>query len=113
MTGVGKGIAYVSFPGGGIFMPARSPYDRQMLIEHIADRVRSKGQVQVLIDNQRWMVHLNRGPSADCCEGCGYTRDPACYSPTIGDGAYCVKCAFGAYVDAVAPHEQTMACAAS
>jgi hypothetical protein len=34
-----KGIAHVSFPGGSMVLPARTPYDRQMLLEHIVDRV--------------------------------------------------------------------------
>src|SRR5690242_6101556 len=90
-----KAIAHVSFPGGGIFLPARSPYDLQMLTEHIADRVRSKGHVQVLLDEQRWMVHLNRGPIRICCASCGDSADSTCYRAPDGDAAYCVPCALG------------------
>ena len=89
------GIAHVSFPGGGIFLPARSPYDRQMLVEHVNDRVRIKGQVQVLVDDRRWMVHLRRGSLAACCASCGDPADSACYATGHGDAAYCVHCAFG------------------
>ncbi len=89
------GIAHVSFPGGGIFLPARNPYDRQMLTEHIADRVRTKGQVQVLLGDQRWIVHRRRGPLSVCCAGCGESVDAACYSTASGDAGFCVRCAFG------------------
>ncbi len=49
MIALAKGIAYVSFPGGGMFVPARSPYDRQMLVECVADRTLGTYKVQVLM----------------------------------------------------------------
>jgi late competence protein required for DNA uptake (superfamily II DNA/RNA helicase) len=95
MSVLSKAIAHVSFPGGGMFLPARSPYDRQILVEHIADRVRSKGHVQVLLDEQRWMVHLNRGAGRTCCSHCGDTGDSACYRTPEDGVAYCLTCALG------------------
>jgi hypothetical protein len=61
MTTLVKGVAHVSFVGGGTFFPARSPDNRQALVEYVADRVRAAGRVQVLVDGQRWMVEP-RGP---------------------------------------------------
>ena len=94
-----RGIAHVSFAGGGFFLPARSPYDRQLLAEHVQSRVRAKGKVQVLIDDQRWMVR-RRGSSglADCSQ-CGGAVNSACYLG-IGSGTpYCLTCAFGDLVE--------------
>ena len=93
MTGGTPGIAHVSFTGGGIFVPARTPYDRQMLIEHVVDRVRSKGQVQVSVDNQRWLVHLVLGLSTARCWSCGNSADAVCYPTACGEVVYCVRCA--------------------
>lgn len=45
MMELAKGIAHVSFAGGGILVPARDPDDRQTLVEHVADHIRAKGQV--------------------------------------------------------------------
>ena len=99
MSVLPKAIAHVSFPGGGMFLPARSPYDRQMLVEHIADRVRSKGRVQVLLDEQRWMVHLNRGTPRPMCSNCGDAVDSTCHR-TADDGvASCLACALGPVSD--------------
>jgi len=89
------GIAHVSFAGGGIFLPARSPYDRQMLQEHIADRVRMKGQVQVLLDDRRWLVHRRHGPVTTGCASCGESMDATCRSTLSGGAGFCVHCAFG------------------
>jgi hypothetical protein len=74
-----KGIAHVSFPGGGMFVPARNPYDRQLLAEHVLSRARAKGQVQVLLDDQRWMVYHSPGRRNICCSRCGVAVDSACY----------------------------------
>ena len=95
MSVLPKAIAHVSFPGGGMFLPARSPYDRQMLVEHIADRVRSKGRVQVLLDEQRWMVHLNRGLPRALCSSCGDAVDSTCHRAADDGVAYCLSCALG------------------
>ena len=104
MSVLPKAIAHVSFPGGGIFLPARSPYDRQMLVEHIADRVRSKGRVQVLLDEQRWMVHLNRGSARICCTSCGDAADSACYRASDNAIAYCITCALGTASELIPPY---------
>lgn len=106
MIGMANGIAHVSFAGGSIFVPARNPYDRQMLMEHIAERVRAQGHVQVLVDDQRWLVRLSRGSSADCCSNCGYSLDAAGYAAVTGAAAFCVSCAFGVHAESISPHRQ-------
>jgi len=89
-----NGIAHISFHGGGIFMPARTPYDRQLVAEHVADRVRTKGRVQVLIDDQRWMVHVNNGAVGAGCAGCGVALRAASCCAVGNDSVYCVRCVF-------------------
>ncbi len=94
MNGIAKGIAHVSFPGGGLFVPARSAYDRQLLLDHVLDRVHSKRHVQVLVDDQRWLVHdLEDGclTSAACC-CCG--AESTCIAVKGGGLPYCIRCAF-------------------
>ncbi len=94
MRALAKGIAHVSFTGGGIVLPARSPYDRQVLIEHVTHRVHTQGRVQVLVDDGRWMVHAHRGAAIGCAR-CGHVGDSVCYSDATGEVAYCVRCALG------------------
>jgi len=89
-----RGIAHVSFPGGGIFLPARDLYDRETLIEHVNQRVRAKGRVQVLIDSHRWMVQPNSS-LANPCADCGQTADACCYSSGGYGAPHCVRCALG------------------
>ena len=90
-----SGVAHIAFPGGGIFLPVQSPYDRQTLVEYVAVRVRSKGQVQVTLDNRCWSVRLCNATAAVTCAGCGFCVDAACYSTASAEVAHCVRCAFG------------------
>ena len=94
--GLAGGIAHVSFSGGGLFLPARDPYDRQTLIEYVVQRVHTKGRVQVLVDKHRWMVQANalQQPGAPCV-ACGQATDAACYSATSDAAGYCLRCALG------------------
>jgi hypothetical protein len=76
-----------------MFLPVRNPYDRQLLVEHVGERVRAKGQVQVLMGDRLWMVHRNRGPGAAHCDSCGLAAATACYSRGCEGACYCVACA--------------------
>lgn len=101
MNAMAKGVAHISFAGGGIFLPARNPYDRQLLVEHVGARVQSSGPVQVLLEDQVWMVHCNRGSGAARCTRCGMAAATACYSRGGEENCYCVACALGTEVEPV------------
>jgi hypothetical protein len=100
MTMIGKGIAHVSFTGGGMFLPARDPYNRETLVAHVVHLVSTREHVQVIVDERRWMVHLSRSQTGPCCSSCGAVVHSVCYAVTGGD-VYCVKCAFGGQVETV------------
>ena len=95
MDAIATGIAHVSFAGGGTFLPTRTPYQRQMLVEHVLQCVRANGQVQVLVDDQRWMVYLRGGALTVCCSRCGHSLGSAVYSTGDATEAYCGECALG------------------
>lgn len=99
-----SGIAHVSFAGGGVFLPARDPYDRQTLIDHVNERVRAKGRVQVLIDNDRWVVQRNSSPAESVCTLCGQPADTACFSSGGYGAPCCVRCALGRATRVAPPH---------
>ena len=90
-----SGIAQILFRNGGVFLPARSPYDREIVMEHVTDRARTAGEAEVLLDGQRWKVQLQRGQPAVLCAHCGIAANPTCYATHNGKAAHCVKCAFG------------------
>lgn len=95
-----RGIAHISFIGGGVFLPARNPYDRQVLVEHVAERVRSKGEVLVTLDDRYWSVCKSNETPGICCFACGHSLESAPYSATNQQTVYCVKCAFGERTEA-------------
>ena len=103
MNAMAEGIAHISFAGGGMFLPARNPYDRQMLAEHVGDRVGAKGHVQVLMGEQRWIVRRTCGATAVRCARCGMGSTTACYSRGCEDICYCVACALGNDLESVQP----------
>jgi hypothetical protein len=94
-TALVRGVVHVSFEGGGLFLPARTPYDRQTLIEHVKDRVRCKGEVQVLMQDRRWMVRLSEEAEQPICSACGSVSESTCHSSSVGPEVYCVTCVFG------------------
>lgn len=77
-----------------MFLPARNPYDRQMLLEYIADRVRAKERVQVIVDGMRWMVDVPRSPAIAHCSACGCVLKSTSCSSAEHDEARCLGCAF-------------------
>jgi hypothetical protein len=104
MAALAKGIAHVSFAGGGIFLPAGNRYDRETLMEYVADNVRTKGQVQILVDDQRWLARDVRPESGGGCSTCrGRLLGAACYAAADVRTAYCVKCAFAPCVRSRSP----------
>jgi len=88
-----RGIAHISFRGGGVFLPARDPYDRQILIDHVTQRVRTEGRVQVLVANHRWMVQAGAAHRAATCAACGQAVGTVCYSDMSNGATHCARCA--------------------
>jgi hypothetical protein len=103
---VTQGIAHVSFPGGSMFLPARNPYDRQILLEHIVDRAHAKERVQALLNDLRRMVHLRRGAATAHCSACGCVLNAACYSTDEHGAAHCLECALGDNLAPVQPKQE-------
>ena len=87
-----QGIAHVSFVGGAFFLPARTPYDRQILTELVAERVRTTGQVQLLMNDRLWTVRLASAPPARACSACGAALESARCATTPDDVPYCIAC---------------------
>jgi len=91
-----NGVAHISFVGGGLFLPARTPYDRELMIDYVADRVRSKGTIQVIVDERRWTVQRCAPVRGQECPSCGNHLKATCALAERHDGIACMQCAFGA-----------------
>ena len=82
----------MSFPGGGFFLPARNAHDWRVLIGEVAEHLRAAGQVQILVNDQRWMVRQRHGAVALCCTRCGGAVDAAQLSSADDTTVYCHAC---------------------
>jgi hypothetical protein len=87
------GVARLVFAGGRAFLPLHDSYDRQMLVEHVLDGIRSNGRIQVTINKRSWAVCRSRAPMDACCCGCGHFTSSVCHAAEDGDACYCVPCA--------------------
>ena len=64
-----KGIAHVSFQGGGLIVPAQTPYERQLLFEHVEASAKQHGGVRLDCKHQHWTVSLSNG-HGEVCAAC-------------------------------------------
>lgn len=92
MSLLAQGIAHVSFPGGGNFLPFRNASDRRRLIADIADHSRAGDPVQLLVDEQRWVIRPRHTSSSLGCAGCGVTAEPAAFAHADEKTGYCIAC---------------------
>ena len=107
-----NGAAHVTFAGGGIVLPAREPYDRELLVEHVAERVRRKGVARVAIHGRTWNVRRIDDTVTAACTRCRRPLNGTCYATTPGDALHCLRCAFVGppQSSAPAPEEAALAC---
>src|SRR5262245_5997015 len=93
MNEIPDGVAHVSFLGGGLFLPGRTPYDRQMLAEHVIDCLHTKSRVQVLLAGRRWIVQPGASGSAARCARCAASIKTAACALGGSGPRYCLRCA--------------------
>ncbi len=85
-----KGIARLSFHDGGLFLPAKTPYDREVLFEYADQYARRHGRVRLEVDRQEFVVRA-RGEQAETCVKCGQTLESVTYA--FGARTLCRFCA--------------------
>lgn len=85
--------AHLTFPGGGLLLPASTPYERQMLREYALNLIRVKENVRIEVDRKTWMVErLSEDHPAPCRRCKQDVKVAALYQP--GQRArYCAGCA--------------------
>lgn len=84
-------MAQVSYQGVKIFYPMGSPYDRQMLADHIVACSRHASRVDVEIGDHHWVLQRAALKRAQCPD-CGGPLATACAAPSRSL-QICVRCA--------------------
>lgn len=85
-----KDVAHISFEGGGLIIPVHTPYERQMLIEHLEVSTKRHGRIRLDINRRRWTVSMNNG-AGEVCTSC--TRGPDNLTYRFDGRSLCRHCA--------------------
>ena len=64
-----KGVAHISFEGGGLIVPAQTPYEREMLFEHVEVSTKRYGRVWLDVNRGHWTISLRNG-DREACASC-------------------------------------------
>ena len=64
-----QGTAHISFAGGGLILPAHTPYDRQLVFEHVEASAKHHQQVELSARGRHWRILL-KAARRELCGGC-------------------------------------------
>lgn len=79
-----------------MFLPAQTPYERQVLIEHVTSWARSERLVQVLEGRRRWHFRIvGDDNGGERCTTCDRPRSVLGEDCARRNGLHCVGCALG------------------
>lgn len=82
-------VAQISFQGGGLVVPARDQYDREVAFEHAEAYARRHGHVRFELNGDTMMIGLN-GTSGHTCSACSMVLGLLTY--TYGHRYLCARC---------------------
>ncbi len=87
-----KGVARISFQGGALFVPVKTPYERELLFEHVALYTKRHGHILLELNRRHWTVRrVLAAEQPQLCSGCGKRLDYLSYA--LGARAFCGACA--------------------
>jgi hypothetical protein len=84
-----KSVAQISFRGGGLVVPARDRYDREVAFEHAEVYARRHGRVRLELNGNTMLIGLN-GTSGHTCSTCSETLGLLTYD--LGTRHLCARC---------------------
>jgi hypothetical protein len=84
-------IAQVQCARGGLVLPACSPYDRQLLREHVEKLVAPCGSLQLGLDGNEWTITRLR-EELSSCTGCSQPLRLLRCRRTADDTLRCIRC---------------------
>jgi hypothetical protein len=87
-----KGVARISFHGGALFVPVKTPYDREVLFEHLDLYAKRHGTVRVELNRREWLVSSRSdAENAPSCTECDRRLEALTYA--LGGRTLCGFCA--------------------
>lgn len=88
-----RGTAHILFASGGLIVPARTAYERQLLREHVLASVHHRQQVQVSLGRHAWLVTQATPEHTVVCTSCDRQINHAVCHQVGSSAASCVVCA--------------------
>lgn len=85
--------AHLTFDGGGLVLPARTPYERELLREHVLSYARHKEQMQLAVDRRTWVIDRPSANRPFVCDRCQRQLTAAALHTPQSRAFYCVACA--------------------
>ncbi len=73
-----RGIAQLTFQGGGFILPSKTPYERELLFEHVAQYAKRHGSVHLQFNAQHWTV-TRAEERSEVCAICNQQPDNLSY----------------------------------
>jgi hypothetical protein len=85
------GTAHISFTGGGVVLPAHTPYDRQLLFEHVEASARQHHHVELSAKGRHWGLSRHSA-YGEPCVGCNRAPHGLIYRcDGLGFCGHCVR----------------------
>lgn len=85
--------AYIYFLGGKLLLPARTPYEREVIADHVRHRLRRDGFVRLEKSGRASRIVAVTGAMGERCRLCGASvGNAAC---RCGGRLLCIACAVG------------------
>ncbi len=85
--------AHLMYRGGGILMPARTPYDRQVLRDHVLASARHQEHVRISVGRRTWTVERPTAEHPRICVDCDRQLTVAALFTVADPRVHCVACA--------------------
>ena len=86
--------AHVTYTGGWVMLPVRTSYDRELLVDHVVQRVGRTGVTRVELDGRVWSVRQVAADLTAPCVCCGRPLGANCCVTTLSEAPQCTRCAF-------------------
>ncbi len=85
-----NGVAHISFKGGGLIVPVETPYERELLFEHVEVSTKRHGGVRLRLNSRLWTISLSNG-HPEVCGACRQSMDTLTYR--FDGESRCARCA--------------------
>ena len=84
-------IARIQMDGGALLLPARTPYEREVVLDHVRHRLRICGFVHLEMNGRRCKIEPIAFTPGATCASC--TRRVGTVACRIGAQMLCIECA--------------------